>query len=328
MTAALLLCVLACARLVYGAGDHAPSDSATVAEPIAPIPRLVGLSAQRVALGEQLFHDVRLSKSNTLACATCHILALGGMDRRARSLTAQGEPDIINTPTVFNATFNFRQTWRGEFRTLETQAEADLRSPRHANTDWDELLPKLRAIADYRQAFTTAYGGDITREAVLDALATYQHSLITPDSRFDRYLRGEAGAITENERRGYQLFKSYGCVSCHQGVNIGGNMFQKLGIFRDYFGARGNVTPADLGRFNVTGQESDRHVFKVPGLRNVALTAPYLHDGSVATLEETIRVMGRHQLDRELPDQDVELIAAFLRTLTGQHQGRPLGTAP
>ncbi|UCH53835.1 MAG: c-type cytochrome [Pseudomonadota bacterium] len=324
----LILGVVVCTRLGHASDGRIPLDTATIGEPIQPIPQSTELPPQRVALGERLFHDVRLSKTNTLACATCHIIALGGMDRRARSRTAQGEPDVINTPTVFNTAFNFRQTWRGEFRTLEEQAEADLSNPRHANTDWDELLSKLRAIPEYRRDFSKSYGGDVTRETVLDALATYQRSLITPDAAFDRFLRGENKAISSGARRGYQLFKSYGCVSCHQGVNVGGNMFQKLGIFRDYFTARGNVTMPDLGRFNVTGQESDRHVFKVPSLRNVALTAPYLHDGSIATLEEAIQVMGRYQLDRELPAQDVMSIAAFLRTLTGQYQGKTLADTP
>jgi cytochrome c peroxidase len=151
--------------------------------------------------------------------------------------------------------------------------------------------------------------------------------LLTPGSRFDRYLGGEQHAITEREKSGYRLFKDYGCAACHQGVNVGGNLYQKLGIMQAYFVDR-PITEADLGRYNVTRQEADRHVFRVPSLRNVAVTPPYFHDGSVATLDDAIHEMAQHQLGRPIPEQDVELIAAFLHTLTGQYRGKPLQRLP
>lgn len=293
---------------------------------ILPIPSQVSEHAARVALGERLFHDARLSRSGTLACASCHPVASGGMDGRARSITSSGEPDVINTPTVFNAAFNARLTWRGAFETLEQQAEADLGNPRHAATTWDELLPKLAAERSYEQGFRDAYADGLTRFNVLDALASYQRALITPNARFDRYLRGDKDALSPNELKGYRLFRMRGCVACHQGINIGGNLFQRIGIFGNYFEARGTpITDADLGRFLVTGNESDKHVFRVPSLRNVAVTAPYFHDGSVATLEQAVALMARHQLGQTLPPQEIHLIAVFLRTLTGEYQGKPLG---
>jgi cytochrome c peroxidase len=149
-------------------------------------------------------------------------------------------------------------------------------------------------------------------------------SLLTPDARFDRYLRGEREAISADEARGYDLFKAYGCAACHQGVNIGGNLFQRFGVFHDPFAERGTTNAADLGRYTVTGRDDDRNVFRVPSLRNVAVTPPYLHDGSVASLDEAVGIMARSQLGRELPEQDINLIVRFLHTLTGVYQGRSL----
>lgn len=293
-------------------------------EPILPLPETVALDRNKVALGERLFHDPRLAQNNALACASCHHLSRGGADGRARSITNSGAPDVINTLTVFNAAFNIRTSWRGEFRTLEEQTEADLHNPRHANTSWEELLPKLKKDAHYATEFARLYPAGIARASVLDAIATFERSLVTPNSRFDQYLRGRQDALSAEEKRGYAHFKNYGCVSCHQGMNIGGNLFQKIGIFKNYFAAPRAITPADLGRFTVTQDEADRHVFRVPSLRNVALTAPYFHDGSVKTLEQAVALMAENQLGRRLSPADIQLIVKFLRTLTGEYQGKPL----
>jgi cytochrome c peroxidase len=292
-------------------------------EPITPIPRDVSLDADEVRLGEILFNDVRLSHGDVVACASCHLVADGGDDNRARSPGADGELLNFNAPTVFNAAFSFRLNWRGNFRTLEEQNETVLLDSHLMNTTWEELLPKLRADGVYREAFAAVYGGEPAPAHVLDALATFQRSLITPDSRFDRYLRGERDVITPEEERGYQLFKDYGCVACHQGVNVGGNLFQRFGIFHDPF-AELPIRTADLGRFTITGNADDRFVFRVPSLRNVAVTAPYFHDGRAKTLEQAIEEMARSQLGRVLSEQEIELIAGFLRTLTGEYRGRPL----
>jgi cytochrome c peroxidase len=225
---------------------------------------------------------------------------------------------------VFNAALSFRLNWRGNFRSLEAQIEAVLLDPDLMNTTWDELLAKLRADAAYRKAFLATYGDRPEAAHVVDALATYERSLLTPDARFDRYLRGEPGVLEAEELQGYELFKTYGCIACHQGVNVGGNLFQRFGIFYDPFSPRHPVSAADLGRLTITGNETDRHVFRVPALRNVALTAPYFHDGRTASLEEAVEAMGESQLGRTLTGREIGLIAAFLRTLTGEYRGRPL----
>jgi cytochrome c peroxidase len=321
-----------CALLAASVGLHAQStiDSrarSTTAfreEPITPVPRAVALDADKVRLGEMLFHDVRLSRGDVLACASCHLLAEGGDDNRARSPGVDGELLNFNAPTVFNAALSFRLNWRGNFRTLEEQIEAVLLDPHLMNTSWEELLPKLRADEAYRESFAAVYGNGPEPAHVLDALATFERSLLTPDARFDRYLRGERNALETEEEQGYELFKAYGCVACHQGVNVGGNLFQKFGIFHDPFAHRGRVSEADLGRLAITGKEADRYVFRVPSLRNVGVTAPYFHDGRAASLEEAVEAMGRSQLGRSLTEQEIDLIVAFLRTLTGEYQGRPL----
>jgi cytochrome c peroxidase len=261
------------------------------------------------------------------ACTACHALERAGDDCLPRSTGADGQTHDFNAPTVFNAALNFRFNWRGNFRTLETQSEAVLLDGRVMNTTWEELLPKLQADRDYVRSFTEAYGEKPERANVLDALATFQRSLVTPNARFDRYLNGERNAITAEEERGFQLFKSYGCVSCHQGLNVGGNLFQKFGIFDDPSSRRERVTDADLGRYAITKLESDRYVFRVPSLRNVAVTAPYFHDGSASSLADAVAIMARVQLGREVPDGDIDLIVKFLGTLTGEYQGRSLTAA-
>jgi cytochrome c peroxidase len=304
-------------------GSRDGSSPAFGEEPITPLPREVLLDAGKVRLGEMLFHDVRLSRGDALACASCHVLTEGGDDNRARSEGADGELLDFNAPTLFNVALNFRLNWRGNFRTLEEQNEAVLLNPDLMNTTWEELLAKLRADEYYADAFARIYGSGPAPAHVLDALATFQRSLTTPDGRFDRRLRGERDALTPDEERGYQLFKDYGCVACHQGVNVGGNLFQRFGIFRDPF-AQGPIRTADLGRFTITDAQDDRFVFRVPSLRNVAATAPYFHDGRAQTLEQAIEEMARSQLGRVLTAQEIGLIADFLRTLTGEYRGHVL----
>jgi cytochrome c peroxidase len=296
------------------------------AEPISPLPLTLELDEHKVQLGEKLFHDPRLSKSGTIACVSCHAVSRSGDDGLPRSITNNGEPDLTNAPTVFNAGFNFRQTWRGEFRTLEEQAEADLKNPRHTNTSWEELLPKLRNDTHYSTLFSAAYGS-VSREGVLDALATYERSLITPNARIDQYLRGKADALSTEEIRGYRLFKEYGCVACHQGINIGGNLYQKMGVAAPFFTRARKLTNADLGLFTVTRNEVDKNVFKVPSLRNVAVTAPYFHDGSAPSLEAAVDTMAKVQLGVHLPTEHRRAIVAFLKTLTGEYRGRRLDAA-
>jgi cytochrome c peroxidase len=292
-------------------------------EPITPI-RMQGVDAAKADLGERLFHDVALSGSRTVACASCHLLDRGGDDGRSQPIGADGRPLDFNAPTLFNVALNYRLNWRGNFRTLEEHNEAVLLDRRLMHATWEELLPRLRSEKDYVRSFAAIYGDGPTRAQVLDALAAFQRSLLTPNARFDRYLAGERDAITPEEERGYQLFKSYGCAACHQGANVGGNLSQRFGVFSEPIITQWRRTNADLGRFAFTGAENDRYLFRVPSLRNVAVTAPYFHNGAVASLPEAVDIMARVQLGRELPTEDRDLIVKFLTTLTGEYRGRSL----
>jgi cytochrome c peroxidase len=292
----------------------------TADEPIKPLPLKLTLDARKVELGKALFHDKRLSKDNSIACASCHDLAKGGADGKPTAVGIGGQVGPINTPTVLNSSFNFRQFWNGRAATLEEQAAGPVHNPGEMGSNWDEVLAKLRQDAVLVGKFTAVYKDGLKPANIQDAIATFESSLVTP-SRFDRFLRGELKAINENEARGYQLFKTYGCVACHQGVNVGGNMYQQFGVMDEYFKVRGKpITEADLGRYAVTKLDSDRHVFKVPSLRNVELTAPYFHDGATRTLEEAVDVMFRYQLGRTAPASDKNLIVQFLKTLTGEKE--------
>lgn len=292
----------------------------TADEPIKPLPLKLTLDARKVELGKALFHDKRLSKDNSIACASCHDLAKGGADGKPTAVGIGGQVGPINTPTVLNSSFNFRQFWNGRAATLEEQAAGPVHNPGEMGSNWDEVLAKLRQDAALVGKFTALYRDGLKPANIQDAIATFESSLVTP-SRFDRFLRGDLKAINENEARGYQLFKTYGCVACHQGVNVGGNMYQQFGVMDEYFKVRGKpITEADLGRYAVTKLESDRYVFKVPSLRNVELTAPYFHDGATRTLEEAVDVMFRYQLGRTAPASDKNLIVQFLKTLTGEKE--------
>lgn len=305
-------------RVVVDGPLQALGPSATQA--LLPLPEAPVVPADKVALGERLFADKRLSSDGTVSCLSCHDLKAGGADGRPTARGVQGRTGTVNTPTVFNAHLNFVQFWDGRARTLADQAAGPILNPLEMASNWPDVLAMLRADPVYVVQFQTSYGGDMSPQTVTDAIATYEKTLVTPNSRFDRYLRGQGDALTALELKGYRSFLALGCASCHQGVGIGGNLFQPFGIFltRPVSGAE---PPSDLGRYNVTGQVSDKGVFKVPSLRNVALTAPYFHDGSVATLEEAVWWMGRAQLGRELSVTDVAALSAFLRTLTGEWRG-------
>jgi cytochrome c peroxidase len=287
-------------------------------EPIKPLAK-VSLDARKVTLGRAMFHDKRLSKDNSLSCASCHEISKGGMDGRQFAVGIKGQVGPINTPTVLNSGLNFRQFWNGRAATLEEQAAGPVHNPGEMGSNWQEVLGKLNQDAALLNQFKAIYPDGLQPKNIQDAIATFEHSLVTP-SRFDRYLNGESNAINGEEKQGYQLFKNYGCVACHQGQGVGGNMYQTFGVLGNYFKDKGKVTDADLGRFAVTKNELDRHVFKVPSLRNVELTAPYFHDGSAKTLEEAIDVMFRYQLGRTAPAADKALIVKFLKTLTGEKE--------
>jgi cytochrome c peroxidase len=272
----------------------------------------------RAEIGRQLFFDVRLSGNGKVSCGTCHDPLKGGVDGRARSVGWDGQTTGVNAPTVLNAALNFRQFWNGRAGTLEEQVDGVVQNPVEMGSKWDDVVAKIAGDSKYKDAFVASYKDGVTKANIQNAIATYERTLITPNSRFDKYLRGDRDAISEEEKAGYAKFKQYGCIACHQGVNVGGNMFQKFGVMGDYFTQRGNKTDADLGRLLVTGDENDKHVFKVPTLRNVALTAPYFHDGTAKTLEDAVDVMFRYQLGRVASKEDKTAIVKFLNTLTGE----------
>lgn len=300
------------------------ASSAETNEPITPLPLTMDLDHHKVVLGEQLFDDPQLSHDNSISCATCHSTSKGGTDQLVHSVGIGGQTGRINAPTVFNSGFNFVQFWDGRAATLELQIDIPTHDPSEMASNWEEIIQKLRNSPAYARDFGAIYADGIQPANVRDSIATFERSLITPNSRFDRYLRGERGILTSDELEGYRLFKDYGCSSCHQGANVGGNLFQKFGVMGDYFGQRGNVTTADFGRFNVTKDETDRYVFKVPSLRNVALTSPYFHDGSARRLEDAVTMMSIYQLGRPLKPGDTDLIVEFLKTLTGEYKGKAL----
>ena len=294
-------------------------------EPIRPVPA-PQVDPAKSALGERLFHDPLLSKDGTVSCATCHDLDRGGDDGLRVSVGVGGELGPVNAPTVFNVAFNFKQFWDGRADTLEAQVDGPVQSPVEMGSLWPDVIAKLYRDATYPSQFVAIYRNGISRENVKNALAEFMRSLNTPGSRFDHWLAGDEDALDAEELRGYGLFKVYGCASCHQGVNVGGNMFQVFGVINNYFTRRGNITDADRGRFNVTGNEADMHAFKVPSLRMAAHTAPYLHDGGAATLRDAVDIMFEFQLGREAPDADKDAIVAFIRTLAGEPGGA--GAAP
>jgi cytochrome c peroxidase len=302
-------------RAHYAAPDVSP---AFVDEPVQPLPKSIPTDPAKVALGLQLFHDPRLSKDNSVSCASCHSLAQGGADGRKSSLGVGGQIGPINAPTVYNAVLNHTQFWDGRAANLQEQAGGPPLNPvEMASSSWQEIIAKFEADPDFTQRFLAVYPDGYSDKNLTGAIAEFEKTLLTP-SRFDAYLRGEKNVLSAEERRGYQLFKANRCASCHTGQNFGGQSFERMGLKADYFADRGTpLTAADDGRMNVTKDPSDRYRFKVPTLRNVELTAPYFHDGSSPDLPHAVRAMLKYQVGTNLPDSDVAAIVAFLKTLTG-----------
>ncbi len=289
-------------------------------EPVHPIVPDTTLDPARVALGEQLFHDPRLSADGTISCASCHPLSSGGADRLPVSVGIRGRRGQVNAPTVYNSSLNFTLFWDGRTPTLEQQIDDPVHNPVEMGSSWDRVLSELRRDPELAARFARLYPEGITADSIKDAIAVFERSLVTPDSAFDRWLQGDDEALTGRQLEGYRLFKDYGCISCHQGVNLGGNMYGYMGTMGNYFLERGGeIQTADLGRYNLTGRDEDRFLFKIPGLRLAVLTPPYFHDGRTRTIEQAIRTMAHYQLGRDIPDRDVARIVDFLGTLVGRH---------
>ena len=299
------------------------------AEPVRPIDSSLETDPAKVALGFALFHDTRLSVDNTVSCASCHALETAGVDNKQYSEGVGGQLGGVNAPTVYNAVYNFVQFWDGRAKTLADQAAGPPLNPiEMASASFDEIIAKLEKDRKFASEFRKVYPDGLTEANITDAIEEFERTLITPDSRFDKWLRGDDSALTADELAGYELFKKYDCATCHAGPNLGGLSYEIMGLRRHYFEERGmELTVEDNGRFKETGIERDRHRFKVPGLRNIEHTWPYYHDGTRLNLEDAVRDMGLYQSGVELTQNEVDRITSFLNTLTGEFQGKPLTNA-
>ncbi len=294
-------------------------------EPIKPLPEKVPYNKEKAELGKILFHDPILSKDRTVSCSTCHELyKKWGTDRRPVSVGIEGKHGNANAPTVFNTYFNFRLFWNGRAKNLKEQAKGPLHNPVEMAMDKNEIEKRLNKNPFYKKMFKKIYKTDTVKyEQVLDAIAEFEKALITPNSKFDKYLRCKEkhvenpdrcnSILTEKELKGYLIFKKVGCITCHNGINVGGNSFQKLGVINAYI-----WKPTNPDRYQITKKEKDKNVYRVPSLRNVACTYPYFHDGSVKTLKEALKKMSYHNLGFELTEKEIDYIEAFLKTLTGE----------
>ncbi len=295
-------------QLVLAGVSHAREPVSAVKYPEKITPEML--------LGKQLFFDPILSEDRKTTCASCHQFSHGGSFPDATTLMYNGQPSRYNSSSVFNLSANYILGWEGQFSSIAQQIDALVTKKTVMGLSWNEITARLQQHSEYRQRFDIIYPEGITRQTVMHAIATYETALTTP-SPFDAFQQGDNGAISEDAKLGYELFKRYGCISCHQGQNIGGNLLQKIGVIEPYTYDPNDRSQASLGRYNTTHNEADIQVFRVPSLRNVADTPPYFHDGSVSTLEEAVSLMSKHQLGREIPSSDITLIVAFLQSLSG-----------
>ena len=298
------------------------------AEPVRPVDTYIEYDPAKAELGFDLFHDTRLSVDNTVSCASCHDLATAGVDNHQYSHGVNDLMGGVNAPTVFNAVYNFVQFWDGRAATLAAQAAGPPLNPvEMASSSFDEIIAKLQADKAFAKKFNAVYPDGMTEANLTDAIEHFERTLITPGSRFDKWLMGDDSAITTDELEGYELFKKYDCATCHTGKNLGGLSYELMGLRRHYFAERGlELTEEDNGRYKETKNERDRHRFKVPGLRNVEHTWPYYHDGTRHTLEEAVLDMGKYQSGVDLTQAEVDKITAYLKTLTGEYKGKPVTT--
>lgn len=301
--------------VLLSAGLMASASATSVRnEPVQPITPYETSNAAKVELGKKLFFDPRLSKSGFISCNSCHNMSMGGSDNLKTSIGDRWQQGPINSPTVLNSSLNLAQFWDGRAGTLQDQAGGPIANPLEMGFTHELAVEVLQSIPQYVAEFKTVYGKEsITIEEVTDAIAEFEETLVTPNARFDLWLKGDDLALTDQELEGYMTFRNSGCVACHNGVNLGGSSFQKMGVVEPYQ----TDNPAE-GRSAVTGVDADRFSFKVPTLRNVELTYPYFHDGAVDTLTEAVDIMGRLQLGRHFTEEENANIVAFLKTLTGE----------
>ncbi len=279
-------------------------------ELITPIPQNPKYNHNKALLGQKLFFDTKLSHNDTISCANCHFLEDGGDDNVPVSFGIDGQTGTRNSPTVLNARYNTTQFWDGSAKDLQEQSKGPITNPVEMGSNFKDIIKKLQEDKIYPEQFLAIYSEGITEFSITDAIAEFEKTLTTPNSRFDQYLRGDKTAISQDELAGYNAFKEYGCISCHNGVNIGGNLIQKIGIVNDFI-------TNDLGLYHITKEERDKKYFKVPSLRNIELTAPYFHDGQVEILEQAVENMIMLQVGYALKEDEKENIIKFLKTLNG-----------
>ena len=314
-----IVVAIGCSLLMGGSVVAAPMN-----EPIQPIQPAKVKNPAMVELGKKLFFDVRLSRSGFVSCNSCHNLSMGGSDNLKTSIGHNWQKGPINAPTVLNSSLNLAQFWDGRAKDLKEQAGGPIANPGEMAFTHELAVDVLASIPQYVNEFKTVFGDkNVNIDRVTQAIAAFEDTLVTPDSRFDQWLKGNKKALTVQELRGYQTFKTSGCVACHNGPAVGGNSFQKMGLVQPY----ASTSPAE-GRVAVTGKDADRFNFKVPTLRNVELTYPYFHDGEAATLHQAVDIMGRLQLGRQFSKQEVEDVVAFLKTLTGKQPDFKLPILP
>lgn len=277
------------------------------------------LDPNQIELGRQLFFEPRLSASHVISCNTCHNIGTGGADNVPASSGHAWQKGARNSPTVFNAVFNVAQFWDGRAKDLEEQAKGPVQNPVEMHNTPKNVEATLRSMPEYVASFEKAFPADqqpVSFDNMARALQAFESTLITPDSRFDLYLKGDDNALDAKEKKGLQTFMSSGCISCHNGVNLGGQAYFPFGLVKK---PDGKILPTgDLGRFEVTKTQNDQYVFRAAPLRNIALTAPYFHSGQVWDLEEAVAIMGTAQLGKQLNAEEVGDIVAFLKTATGK----------
>ncbi len=300
--------------ILLGGSVAAFSINVQAEEPIQPIQPVKEVNLGLAELGKKLYFDPRLSKSGFISCNSCHNLSMGGTDNLKTSIGDKWQQGPINSPTVLNSSLNVAQFWDGRAADLKEQAGGPIANPGEMASSHTLAVDVIASIPAYVRDFTLVFGGkEVSIDRITDAIAEFEKTLVTPNSRFDQWLLGDTSAISRYEQEGYELFKSSGCVACHNGEAVGGNSFQKMGLVEPY-----QTNNEVEGRAAVTGKDVVRFTFKVPTLRNVEMTYPYFHDGEAASLTEAVDVMGRLQLGRQSSDEENAKIVAFLKTLTGE----------
>lgn len=325
----LLITVLACTTIAVATALYR-YDNILANEPVEVIPDCIETNPAKVALGKKMFNDTRISLDNTISCATCHVLEDGGADHADERVSEgiNGLQGTVNSPTVFNAVFNIDQFWNGRAHTLAEQAAAPPINPvEMGDQTWEQIIERLCQDASLVAEFKAIYPEEgLTEATVTDAIEEFEKTLITPNDKLDRYLKGDKNAMSAEELAGYQAFKANDCATCHYGKTLGGQSFELMSKYGDYFADRKQSRPDiaynddDNGLFGFTGKAEDMHKFKVPNLRNISKTAPYYHDGTIESLEEAVSLMFHYELGKTATDEQVASITTFLKALDGESE--------